>query len=239
MAKMFYDYVDRSVSNYIEVSDWVRFNPKPSWWKSLSPLLGGLTSKDEYIKLAWRRMLDGEHVGSPRTVKTCPGIGQFFKQSLPLVFMNDIFLETFADGSFKWRSYYNGVSVAEHSPDQITGSQISRDLITLKFQFPITWLTDKPIQVCFADPVYHNVMPYTIAPGILAKTNTNINYLNVIVFFPKKAAQFVFYKNEVCAVLQSSEPITKLIKKDHLAIENKFQYNLSASIFATKGKDRN
>lgn len=238
MVKIYYDNTHEDSSNNFNHLDWTSFKKKPRWWRNLTPFIDGIKSVTELIETRWDHIMNSTELGTPRTSKTCPGISTLFSYSIPIKFPCDIFLETREDGTYYWRATNGFMSIATHGPEQTEGSSISKDYITLKFEIPVVFMTDKPVCVSFVDPIFFNDMPYKVSPGIALETHSIPLFLNTIAFFPKKNMKYVFYKDEVCSLLQFSDKVTEIKQKDLSSKRLALIKSLTQSFFKSKAKER-
>ena len=114
---------------------------KPSWFKKLNPFTSEI--KPEGYKKAYdsikelKRIPFGRGAGSLvtfRSVKTCPGIGNYLDRTIPIKLPCDLALDTKEDG---WRYFSNGddlMDITSHPNNQIP---IFKEYHILKICFPL------------------------------------------------------------------------------------------------------
>lgn len=185
---------------------------RPGWFNDTSVFYFGLKTSKEFVEKAWDYLFD-DRVGTVKTVRACPGLNSFFSQSIPLKFPCQLLVETFEDGAYRWRaSETDFIGVFHHSAEQ--APKLAENYIILKFGYPIYFRPTEDVQVSITDPILFNPMPFRPSPGIVHIKKNEINTLNIIVFFEKKNARYVFNPGEVLACMQFSCIIKGMDKKD-------------------------
>ena len=185
---------------------------KPEWFKKMPVRFTPEKKPLDFIRNHWDDFISGNIISnSINTVKACPGFTNLFKHSLAIKFPCDIAIETFADGTSRFFSnsqYSTFLNIDWHTPNQVAGHL--HNYIMLKLQFDC-WLNMKNSFFQYIDPIYYNEQPYIVAPGMAEASDFPIN---VILLFPKKDEKYVFQAGDVCAMLVSTKPITKLVHTD-------------------------
>ena len=166
----------------------------PSWFKNLCPFIGQHKSA-----------LDAYYEASTiiaRTVKSCPGILELFKNSFLIKFPCDVILETKDNGEYLWQkpSKTNVLGITHQTEEQVESTGPLASSIVIKFCLPFLFQASNN-KVSFLDPVYWKVQPYKVAPGIINfKTERGALPLNVIALFEKKNKVYEFKKGEPMAL---------------------------------------
>ena len=204
MTKLEFDYVQGEdfSSEAIFPNDYINFNGKPSFWKNLNYYLMDIKSKDSVIDYMLYHCSQ-----TPKTLKACPAMSCYFKRSIPIKFTTDVFLETYSDGRFTYRSFDKSINVRDHSPLQVDG-HLRDEFIIVKFFFNIIFrLPSNGFN--FSTPVLYNTMPYEVMPGMMENNKSPMDF-NVNTLFPKIDCKYHFKAGEICAVLQLDKPVTKI-----------------------------
>lgn len=231
MKLLFDDYDE---STYIDLDDIavITSHDKPQWYKEIKPYISKY--QDEYYENIfavaekdWNSIFE-EKIG--KTIKVCPGMHSLFRHTLLLKFPQNIFLETNADGEYRWNIPDTNqlgksvLTVAAHNSKQAVG--FADNYIILKFCYNMYLKPDEDSNLSFLDPILYNDQPYKVLPGIVELNSKRPGIqLNVITLFPKINKKYIFKKNTVLCMLQSSKTIKGISKED-----------LSIDIIKNKGK---
>lgn len=193
-------------------------SPKSScWFSNMKSKVGDLKTIDLIKKSHIDSLKNGGNytlTTTTATVKTCPGVISFFKNSFLLKFPYDTLITINPDGSFisETRRDDGLLTVSTHNEDQFrTGGEcdLFKNKINIKFCFGVNISTDE-IPWTFIQPIYHNEQPFIVAPGIIDKKQTKLQNLNVITFFdvPKNEPAFYHFKSgEVLAYMKFNENV--------------------------------
>lgn len=214
--------------DYLQVSDSHK-NIKPQWWSNLTAYVFKTNSVSQFLdKVGISKVIK---IGKPfmfRTIKSCPGMLDYFKRCLPLKATADIFIETFEDGTHKAISYDRSLKIDFHSSKQLEG-HLSKDFIALKFSFDILFSVDDIVS--FGDPILYNHVPWIVSPGVISKEQMP-NSLSVIVYLPKIDKEYYINAGTVLACMQTSNVITHIYEEKKLKKQyHRKQYILERSAF--------
>lgn len=192
---------------HFDINNYVKFNKKPKWFSELTPFLFGNRTFKEALQNSWDFMFQ---YGNQRihTSKTCPGLNVYFSKTIPLKITDDILIETFSNGEFRWLSPDLNVTIEHHSPLEV--GRLSNDYIIIKFLFPFYFKFNTNCDLSFTDPVLYNSVPYNVCPGIIQRKKNEIQKINLITLFPKKDAKYHLDKGTVLSCLQFSEKVNDL-----------------------------
>jgi hypothetical protein len=211
-VKVYYDWIDKDLDcNNIEEHIQLLRKDSPKWWNSLKAFQNGAKSvKDFLSNLNWEDFAYGDMI---TTVKVCPGFNQHFNNSLLMRFPCDIMLETNEDGRFRYKTSNKSISISGHHEDQAPEFLQKNNLIVLKFDAKYVLKTSKQSQLSFVDPILYKDQPYRASPGC-AYINNKAVPPNFICFFPKISERYFFKAGDPMAVLQFSDKVTAIEKKD-------------------------
>ena len=190
---------------------------RPSWINNLTPWLDGCKSKKEAIDKLWERFFDKHSYDTARTAKTCPGMVDYFKYSLPLKFPAQFFLEI-QEECYRGKCSSDLVKVSHHNPNQaplLMDDQYKH--LAIKFTLPIYYKLSRDSIINYTDPVLYNngkPSPYIVVPGVQELSSGQLSQLNVICFFPTTPAKYVFDAGTTIAGVQFSNKITKMEYQD-------------------------
>lgn len=187
-------------------------NAQPQWWKRLTPFVKNHITRASVLTDMWDYVMS-DQAETLRSAKSCPGLSQYFKQSCPIYFPTQLLLETFSNGDYRWKSADDTIEVSHHTSDQASSLLDSNNLIVLKFEIPLYFRFDISSSLCYTDPILYNgkTTPYTVSPGIQALEKNHLSVINVITFFPKQDAKYVFDAGTVIAGLQFGAPVTQFV----------------------------
>jgi len=197
----------------------------PKWFAKLCPFIG---KKKRAIDLHPRPI--------GRTVQSCPGMLELFKNSFILKFPCDVILETKENGEYSWQkpSTTQVLIIMHHPEEQSEFQPPLSSFIMIKFSLPFVYQAPDN-KVSFVDSVYWKNQPYKIAPGILNfKSNKHAVPLNVITLFEKKNKIYEFKKGDPMVLLYTLNKSTLEINKN---LEDSFSKNiLRRTFYPARGK---
>jgi len=159
----------------------------PKWFSNLCP----------FIKKK-KRAIDLHPFPIEKTVKSCPGMLELFKNSFLVRFPCDLILETATTGKYSWQkpSKTQILNVDHHPGEQIESNPPLSSFIMIKFCLPFIFQVPNN-KVSFVDSIYWKSQPYKIAPGIFNfMSNSAPVPLNIITLFEKKDKVYEFKKGE-------------------------------------------
>jgi len=192
----------------------------PKWFSNLCP----------FIKKK-KRAIDLYPFPIEKTVKSCPGMLELFKNSFLVKFPCDLILETTTTGKYLWQkpSTTEILKVEHHPADQIESSPPLSSFIMLKFCLPFIFQAPNN-KVCFVDPVYWKHQPYKIAPGILDFRNDRYPlFFNIITLFEKKNKIYEFKKGDPMVLFYTLHKATLETNKN---LEESFPKNIIGRTFS-------
>lgn len=214
--KVYYDIVNKNIGANIEDSIGPLRKNTPDWWKELSVFQNGAkTIKEFWNSFNWDIFSTAEIF---TTVKVCPGMKAHFDNSMLLKFPCDIFLETNAEGGYRFKSSNKELSVSSHHYDQAPA--IGDRYIIMKFVVNFSLMTSKKSQMSFVDPIMFKDQPYRSSPGCVYCDESPV-IPNLICFFPKENATYYFKAGDPMAIIQFSDPIDSVTRKDHSEFHKK------------------
>jgi len=162
----------------------------PSWFKNLCPFIG-----------KHKTALDAYHEASTiirRTIQSCPGLLEFFKNSFLVKFPCDVILETKDNGEYLWQkpSETKVLTITHQTEAQVESTGPLASVILIKFCLPFLFQAPNN-KVSIFESTYWKLQPYRIAPGIIDfKTKRSALPLNIIALFKKKNKVYEFKKGE-------------------------------------------
>lgn len=200
---------DKYDSNFEEMISEILVKSKPKtscWWSSLSMLIGGWKSWDEYIKVYHRKILrntphqyfdaSDDNIG---TAKHCPAVLDVLSDAFLIKSPSDMLITINSEGMFSCSFANKLIDIREHYgdqfllPEKVSSINLFKDKICLKFRIPIEIRTDQPFT--FLQPMYHNNVWYDVAVGTMSKKySMKGGPLNIIVFVDKPKSGEIDYK---------------------------------------------
>lgn len=192
------------------------------WFNNMKTKIGNI-DVSEAIKRKHKKIFKNEFVQtddeyytgkSYSTVKTCPGVISFFKNTYLLKVPYDIIISINSDGATVTEMSRNDglLRIDGHGGEQYQTHgkcDLFKDKLSIKFCFGLNVRTNN-IPWTFIQPIYHNEQPFTVAPGIIGDKLTNIQNLNLITFFdiPKEGVVHHHFKaGEVLAYMTFNEKV--------------------------------
>lgn len=204
--KVKYSFLNNHTSKSLENSIDILSKEKPLWWKNFSFfILGYKKFKDLIFNLNIDHLLSTE--SNFVTIKACPAMHNLFQKSLLLKWPCDTIIETYEDGSFKFRHTNSDMSIEHHSNLQLP-SNLSKEFTVLKIGFSMDFSTSENCCVSFVDPILYKDQPYKVSPGIMNCFSNRKSLLKVICFFPKKNMRYFFESGEPLSLMQFDKNIT-------------------------------
>lgn len=187
------------------------YKRKPEWFNTMTTYQHMCKTAKEFIGKHWD-ILFKKDTSTVKTARACPGLNNFFTQSIPLKFPCQVFIETTKRGEYRWTASEHFIKVSIHDPAQ--APKLAEKYLILKFELPLYYRVTEDVQISFVDPVLYNEMNYIVSPGIIKMKKGDIQSLNIITFFPLEDAKYVFNPGEVLASMQFSSIIKGIEKKD-------------------------
>lgn len=209
---------------------------KPTWFEKLNPFVsiskmkeGGYKSAKDALKETRKIPFSSEYKpgGTFRSVKTCPGIGNYLSRTIPLKLPSDLIIETKTDNWRFFSPFKASIDVSDHKYNQIQKESF-KDYHILKIGFPLLLKSkDKDLRGFFTDPMYYNNdIFWRCVPGVL--DFSVVQQINVIILLPKINEHYSFQTGTVCGAITFTKPITKI--KQNQKLVSQFD-NLIASNF--------
>jgi len=220
MKLFFDDYNDTTYTDFEDIAV-ISSRDKPQWFKDIKPYISKY--EDQYYenifavaKKDWNGIFEEKY---GKTIKVCPGMHSLFRHTLLLKFPENLFLETTAAGNYRWRIPEANrlgnslLTVQEHNSRQAVG--FADNYIIIKFCYNVFIKPDEEINLSFLDPILYNDQPYKVLPGIVELGGKRKGVqLNIICLLPKKDEKYIFKKNTVLCMIQSSKIIKSISKED-------------------------
>lgn len=213
MAIVYYD-----IKEQIDISRVLKCKTSsaPDWFTKTTHYIHNVKTKAEFVSKYWDILLNPE-IDKVKTIRSCPGFTNYFKQNVPIIFPTQVMLETSEDGGYRWRSGHKYLSITHHNASQ--APNIGEKYIILKFCFPIWLKSSEDMQISFIDPIFYNEQPYKVCPGIMNLNKNEIMDLNVITLFPKKNNKYIFEEKQVLSTVQFSKPNPTFVHKSISSVE--------------------
>jgi hypothetical protein len=223
---LYYDIVDKMAHTDIKDCMVPLRKNGPIWWEDLSVFQNGIKNIKQFVQEAPWDFISGAKLFT--TVKVCPGFQRHFDNSMLLKFPCDVIIETFEDGSIRWKHSSKDIDITIHDEDQAPG--LGNKWIFVKFGWNFTIRTSKESQLFYIDPILFTETPYRSSPGA-AVCNKQPLVPSYICFFPKANKRYFFNAGDPMAILQFSDKITTIKKENHEKFVNKQKYGGLKSFF--------
>ena len=203
---------------------------RPSWWDRLSLFHHGYNSLGEVLKNDWNRLISN-NANNVRSVKTCPGLGEYFTRTANLLWPCDVLIETSKDGTWKYSCQSpEAITIIGHA-NEMKSSHLEKKII-LK-TVPNFWAKNKDFDIYFGEPLLYCEPEYRVSPGILKQSSKPIQ-LNTFLFFPKEDAKYVYHAGDPICSLTFSKRVNKVKRVDMKKETSRYTYELRKRLFNSK-----
>ena len=237
MSVLEYDFNIRPGNYYVppegdELRDFLDIQKvlRPSWWNKLGIFHNGYNSLGELLKHDWNRLISN-NANAVRSVKTCPGLGEYFTRTANLLWPCDVLIETRKDGTWKYSCQTpEAITIGSHT-NEMKGSHLDKKII-LK-TIPSFWVKNKDFDIYFGEPFLYCEPEYRISPGILKQSLQPIQ-LNTFLFFPQEDAKYVYYAGDPICSLTFSKRVSKTKRVNMSKEAGRYHLTLRKRLFNSK-----
>jgi len=201
------------------------------WWSGLPLFRFGASNLKEWFDIATTQS-DKNCEGAPQTMRSCPGVGDLFKQSYVVKAPVDMLIKIINydpndPNAYGWListptmaiSHDPHITAESHPPWQYMSANdtIYKDKVNIKLATYIWFSSKKRVQCAYFPPVYHvDNVEYDVMPGIITISDKMYVPFNINLMFPKedkiyfiKAGQPIAYMT----FLNTDKPVFKKTDK--------------------------